>query len=207
MTNTTATMSRPQIAQGLLAEYAAFASLVDSLDESQWSTPSRCDGFDVRDVAGHVIGLAEDVAAGKPGTRNAEQEAASVRGDSPQQAAERLRVALGPIGALADAAAADENTWNAPSGVPDLTLGDGILLLWYDAYVHADDIRSAIGEKPVIGPGLDASVVYLLGELAKKGFDTAKVPLGDSHAFVMVATGRADAATLGLDPGVNIYAA
>jgi uncharacterized protein (TIGR03083 family) len=204
---TTATMSRPQISQGLLAEYAAFASLVDSLDDSQWSTPSRCDGFDVRDVAGHVIGLAEDVAAGKPGTRNAEQEAASVRGDSPRRAAERLRVALGPIGALADAAAADDNTWNAPSGVPDLTIGEGILLLWYDAYVHADDIRAAIGEAKVIGPGLDASVVYLVGELTKKGFDTGKLPLDDSHAFVMVATGRADASTLGLDPSVNIYAA
>jgi len=205
MTTTTA-LPRPYVAQHARAEYEAFAELVASLSDAEWKTPSRCDGFDVRDVAGHVIGLAEDVAAGKPGTRNAEEEAASVRGDTPHQAAERLRVALGPIGALADAAAADENTWNAPSGVPDLTLGDGILLLWYDAYVHADDIRAAIGAKPVIGPGLDASVVYLAGELDKKGFATDTLPLADPHAFVMVATGRADASSLGVDPSMNIYA-
>jgi uncharacterized protein (TIGR03083 family) len=206
MTNTTTPLSHAQIAQGAMAEYEAFATLVASLDDGQWRTPSRCDGFDVRDVAGHVIGLAEDVAAGKPGSRNAEEDAASVRDDTPQRAAERLRAALGPIGALAEAAAGDDTVWNAPSGVPDLTLGDGVLLLWYDLYVHADDIRAAIGAPSVAGDGLNASVLYLVGELDKRDFDTKNLPLDDAHAFVMVATGRADASTLGLDPGVNIYA-
>ena len=207
MTNTTTALSHAQIAKGAMAEYDAFATLVASLDDAQWRTPSRCDGFDVRDVAGHVIGLAEDVAVGTPGSRNAEEEAASVRGDTPQHAAERLRAALGPIGALADAAAADDDVWNTPSGVPDLTLGDGVLLLWYDLYVHADDIRATIGAPAVTGDGLNASVLYLVGELDKRGIDTKNLPLDDAHTFVMVATGRADASTLGLDPSVNIYAA
>ena len=146
MTQTSTALPRPQIAQGLLAEYRAFADLVASLSESEWATPSRCDGFDVRDVAGHVIGLAEDTAAGKPGTRNAEEEAASVRGDTAAQAAERLRVALGPITALLDAA--DDAMWDVPVGVADLTLGQGALLLWYDAFVHADDIRA--GDRPAV---------------------------------------------------------
>jgi uncharacterized protein (TIGR03083 family) len=205
MTPTTA-LPRPYVAQGARAEYDAFADLVASLSDTEWKTPSRCDGFDVRDVAGHVIGLAEDVAAGKPGSRNAEEEAASVRDDTPAQAAARLRTALEPIGALLDAA--DDATWAAPVGVNDLTLGEGVLLLWYDVYVHADDIRAAIGRPTQRTEGLNAAVAYLVGELDKGGFDTEQIRLDDidHHEFVLVATGRADAGALGLDPSVNIYA-
>jgi uncharacterized protein (TIGR03083 family) len=219
MTTTTA-LPRPYVATGALKEYEAFAALVASLTDADWRTPSRCTGFEVRDVAGHVIGLAEDVAAGKPGSRNAEAEAASVRGDTPAQAAARLRAALVPITALAEAA--DDDMWNGPSGVPDLTLGEGVLTLWYDAYVHADDIRAAIGRASGRGDGLHASVVYLAAELTKRGWGPATLALdteprqdigaggrevtGDPLQFVLVATGRADASTIDLEPTVNIYA-
>jgi len=218
MTTTTA-LPRPYVATGALKEYEAFAALVESLSDTEWRTPSRCAGFDVRDVAGHVIGLAEDVAAGKPGSRNAEAEAASVRDDTPSQAAARLRAALVSITALAEAA---DEMWNGPSGVPDLTLGEGVLTLWFDAYVHADDIRAAIGRVPERGDGLHASVVYLAGELTKSGWGPATLALdgeprldigaggremtGDPLQFVLVATGRADASTMNLEPTVNIYA-
>ena len=42
--------------------------------------------------------------------------------------------------------ALDDDMWNGPSGVPDLTFGRGVLTLWYDAFVHADDIRAALGQ-------------------------------------------------------------
>jgi uncharacterized protein (TIGR03083 family) len=219
MTTTTA-LPRPYVAAGALKEYEAFATLVDSLSDSDWRTPSRCVGFEVRDVAGHVIGLAEDVAAGKPGSRNAETEAASVRDDTPAQAAARLRAALVPIAALAEAA--DDEMWNGPSGVPDLTLGEGVLTLWFDTYVHADDIRAAIDRGSERGDGLHGSVAYLAAELTKRGWGPATLALegvprydvgaggrgvtGDPLQFVLVATGRADASTLALDPTVNIYA-
>src|ERR1700688_4928133 len=90
-------LERTDVARGAIDEYASFAVLIESLDASAWDAPTRCTGFCVRDVAGHVVGLAEDVANGVPGSRNAEQEAASVRGDSPSQAAARLRTALASI--------------------------------------------------------------------------------------------------------------
>jgi uncharacterized protein (TIGR03083 family) len=217
---TTTTLSRTFVGNGLVQEYEAFASLVESVNDEEWRTPSRCAGFEVRDVAGHVIGLAEDVVAGRPGSRNAEEEAASVRGDAPLTAAARLRTALTSIRALVDAA--DDGMWDGPSGVPDLTLGDGVLLLWYDAYVHGDDIRAAIGRPSARGEGLHASVAYLAGELTKRGWQAATLALdsvprydvsgggpavtGDALAFVLAATGRTDPAPLGLDPTVNIYA-
>ena len=216
----TSVLERTDVAHGAIAEYEAFAALIEPLDDADWNTPTRCDGFLVRDVAGHVVGLAEDVAKGVPGSRNAEEEAASVRGDSPAQVAARLRAALATIGPLLDAL--DDEMWNGPSGVPDLTFGRGVLTLWYDAFVHADDIRAASRPgHPKRGAGLAASVEYLAGELTTRGWGPATLALdgvphhdvgtgglevnGDPLQFVLVATGRADAATMGLEPGVSIY--
>ncbi len=212
-------LSRTQVANGCLAEYDAFASLVEGLSESQWNAGARCAGWQVRDVAGHVIGLAEDTAAGVPGSRNSEEEAASVRHESAIGAAARLRVALGTLHALFGAV--NDAMWAGPSGVPDLTLGEGVLTLWYDTYVHADDIRAAIGQESERGDGLEASVAYLAAELTKKSWGPATLALagvdrydvrgggpaitGDPLQFVLAATGRIDAATVGLDPDVNIY--
>jgi uncharacterized protein (TIGR03083 family) len=216
---TITTLSRTHVANGSLTEYDAFADLVEGLSEDQWNAPVRCDGWQVRDVAGHVIGLAEDVAAGVPGSRNAEEEAASVRHETPAGAAARLRVAVASLRALLDVI--DDDAWAAPSGVPDLTLGEGVLTLWYDTYVHGDDIRAAIGAPSERGAGLDATVCYLAKELTAREWGPATLALegtgrydigaggpeitGDALSFVLAATGRADAATIGLDSGVNIY--
>jgi len=215
----TAVLVRTDVARGVLDEYESFAALVESLDAKAWETPTRCTGFEVRDVAGHVIGLAEDVVKGVPGSRNAEEEAASVRGDTPTQAAARLRAVIESLRPLLDAL--DDDMWNGPSGVPDLTFGRGVLTLWYDAFVHADDIRAALGRPSESGPGLAASVEYLAGELTTRDWGPATLALdglprhdvsgggdeitGDPMQFVLVATGRAEPATMGLEPGVSIY--
>jgi uncharacterized protein (TIGR03083 family) len=215
----TSVLVRTDVARGAIDEYGAFAALLDSLDAKAWDAPTRCDGFQVRDVAGHVVGLAEDVVRGVPGSRNAEQEAASVRGDSPAQVAARLRAAVASIQPLLDAL--DDDMWNGPSVVPDLSFGRGVLTLWYDAFVHADDIRAAISRASEHGPGLAASVEYLAGELTTRGWGPATLALdgmprydvgaggrevtGDPMHFVLVATGRAEPATIGLEPGISIY--
>jgi uncharacterized protein (TIGR03083 family) len=216
---TITTLSRTHIANGALAEYDAFADLVEGLTDKQWNAAARCDGWQVRDVAGHVVGLAEDTAAGVPGSRNADEEAASLRHETPVGAAARLRAAVMSVRALLDAI--DDDAWAGPSGVPDLTLGDGVLTLWYDTYVHADDIRDAIGDASERGAGLDAAICYLAQQLTTRGWGPATLALhetgryeigdggpeitGDALQFMLVATGRADASTMGLDPGVNIY--
>ncbi len=215
----TSVLERTDVARGAIDEYTSFAALIDSLDATAWDTPTRCDGFLVRDVAGHVVGLAEDVARGVPGSRNAAEEAASVRGDSPAQVAIRLRAAIASIQPLLDAL--DDDMWNGPSGVPDLSFGRGVLTLWYDAFVHADDIRAALGRGSEAGAGLSASVEYLAGELATRGWGPATLALdgmprfdvgsggreiaGAPMQFVLVATGRAEPVTMGLEPGVSIY--
>jgi uncharacterized protein (TIGR03083 family) len=216
---TTTTLSRTHIGNGCSAQYEALAALIEGMDEDQWNAATRCGTWLARDVAGHVIGLAEDTAAGVPGTRNSEEEAASVRHESPAGAAARLRAATASLQGLLDVI--DDDAWNGPSGVPDLTLGEGVLTLWYDTYVHDDDIRAALGWESQRGDGLDATIAYLAAQLTTKGWGPASLALdgvgrhevrgggreitGDALQFAMVATGRADAATMGLDPTVNIY--
>jgi uncharacterized protein (TIGR03083 family) len=218
MTSTTE-LDRGTVGAGAIAEYASFADLLESLSPDDWRAPTRCAGFEVRDVAGHVVGLAEDVAKGVPGSRTAEQEAATVRDDAPREAAARLRTAIDSLRALL--AALDDAAWEGPSPVPELTLGHGVLTLWYDTYVHADDIRAAVGRPSARGAGLGASVAYLAEELERRGWGPATIAVdgvpprpigaggptitGDALEFVLVATGRADPASLGLDEHVNIY--
>jgi uncharacterized protein (TIGR03083 family) len=217
---TITTLPRATVVAGALREYELFAELVASLDDTQWHTPTRCTGFEVRDVAGHVIGLAEDTAAGKPGSRTAEEEAATVRDETPAAAAARLRAALVGISALATSL--DDETWRAPAGVNDLTLGEGVLTLWYDTYVHGDDIRAAIGRPSERGDGLGGSVAYLAAELTKRAHDPVTLALegmprydvsgggsgitGDALQFVLIATGRDDPEKMKLPATVNIYA-
>ena len=104
---------------------------------------------------------------------------------------------------------------------PDLTLGEGVLTLWYDTYVHLDDMRGATGRESERGDGLDATIASLAARLTTRGWGPATLVLdgvgrhqvgaggpeitGDALQFALVATGRADAATMGLDADVNIY--
>ena len=44
------------------AEYGRFAALVTTLDADDWSRPTDCPEWDVRAMAGHVLGMAEMVA-------------------------------------------------------------------------------------------------------------------------------------------------
>jgi len=198
-------LTRPETIEGLLTEYEDFAVLVGGLDTHQWVAPSRCDGFVVRDIAGHVIGTTEDVIAGVPGSRTPEEEAATFLDDSPADAAARLTTALVGLRGLATALDNDE-VWDGPSGAPGLTMAEGILTLWYDTYVHADDIRAAVGLPSVEGPGLQASVNYLEHQHALRGIVLDPEAGAASLSFVLASTGRLDPAALGLDPEVNIYA-
>jgi len=214
-------LGREEAIAGLQAEYAAFSDLVRSLDASQWEKPSRCEGWTAGDVARHVVGTATDVANGVAGTHTPDEEVAERKGRSAKEIADELDTALGTLQNLA--AIIDDNAWNGPSPVPDLTMRQGILTLFYDIYVHADDIRTAIGLPPAAsGLGLEASVEYLAEQLEQRGWGPATLALdgmeksevggggnpitGDPKQFVLAATGRANPSALGLDPTVNIYA-
>jgi uncharacterized protein (TIGR03083 family) len=214
-------LGREEAIAGLLAEYEAFGALVRSLDDEQWEQPSRCSGWTVGDVARHAVGTATDVANGVAGSHTPDEEVAERKGRTPTEIADELDTALVTLRNLASVI--DENAWNGPSPVPDLTMRQGILVLIYDLYVHSDDITVAVGMPPRgAGVGLDASVEYLADQLQERGWGPATLALdgmekteiggggdpvtGDAKQFVLVATGREDPQKIGLDGTVNIYA-
>src|SRR5436305_9331631 len=164
-------LGREEAIAGLLAEYEAFGALIRSLDDKQWEAPSRCVGWTVGDVARHVVGTATDVATGQVGTHTPDEEVAERRGKRPAEIADELDSALVPLAGMAEVI--DDAAWEGPSPVPDLTMRQGVLTLLYDVYVHADDIRSALGRPSERGLGLEASVEYVAEQLGQRGWGPA----------------------------------
>lgn len=216
----TVVLTNSDIGNGLLGAYDGFAQMLGHLNEAAWTTATRCAGWEVRDVAGHVVGLANDAATGAPGSRTPDEQAAALRNYEPAELADQLRATVGSLRALMDVL--DDAAWSGPSGVPDVTLAKGVHGLWWDTYAHSDDVHAALGFDADRGSGLAASVAYLAYQLTNRGWGPATLALdglpqvdigaggreitGDPYQFVLVASGRADAETLGLEPTVNVYA-
>lgn len=219
-------LSREIVVPGLVAEYQALADLVRTLDEGEWQQPTRCEGWAAADVAAHVTGTLTDIVnmrldgLGTPEVTD--RQVTERRGRTPDEVADELeqssKLAADILAGFDDAA------WEspAPAGV-DGTLGFGIETLWYDTYVHADDIRAAVGRPSVRAEGLRPSISHIAQSLTNQGWPAATLALdgveefhvsggsderritGDALEFVLVATGRRDPATIGLDETVNIY--
>jgi uncharacterized protein (TIGR03083 family) len=217
-------LPRNEVEPGLIAELEAFETLIRPMTAPEWDTPTRCDGWTVGDVAAHVIGSMADVVAlrldglGTPEVTAREVE--ERRGRTPAELADEL---AGVTKATKDLAAAfDDDSWNGPSpGGFDFTLADGIEALWYDTYLHGDDVRAALGRPSVEGPGVRASISHIATSLAGHGYDDVTLALdgqdefavgqgghrieGDAIEFVKAATGRGDPAAFGADGRLNIY--
>lgn len=201
-------LDRQRVSQGLLDDLERFEDLIRGLSAEEWEQPSRCEGWTVGDVARHVVGGMADVAAGRlEGLGSPEvtaREVAERAGRSPAEVADECaevrKAAAGMLPMF------DDDAWAGPSpGGYEGTLGDGVEALWYDAWLHADDVRAALGRPTEIGSGLPGAVSHVAFELSKRGWD-GDVPSSDDEeaavAFVLSATGRAP-----LQDGlVNIYA-
>lgn len=219
------TLPREEVLKGLVAELEAFERLVRSLSAEDAGRPSRCEGWTAGDVAAHLVGTMADVTQGRiegQGTPEVtERQVVERRGMAPGALADELHQAIAVAPGLLTAF--DDTAWTMPApGGYDFTLGEAVEALWYDAYVHADDIRAAVGQPSEEGDGLRASVSHVADLLARKGWGPATLALdgvpefrvgngdgrrveGDPLTFVLAATGRTDPAAIGLDRGVNVY--
>lgn len=210
---------RQRTIAGLLDEYRSFAELIGSLKVPDWTRETRCTGWQVRDVAGHVAGQAIDTVSGAIGTRTPEDQAAALRSESPTALAARLHASIDAITRLATVF--DNAAWSGPSPVPGLSLGQGVHALLHDAYLHGDDIRAAVGLPFDGGPGFQASLDFVLGALSRDDAAAAEPAIAQLlviradrfseqtgiavHDFLLAATGRSDPARLLLPEILNIY--
>jgi uncharacterized protein (TIGR03083 family) len=219
-------LPRVEVVTGMVDEYDAFTELVRGITLDDWAMPSRCQGWRVADVAGHVIGQLSDVVAlrldGLGTPEVTDRQVQQRRGRTPADLASELETGVTTATALAQAF--DDNAWDSPApGGTTGTLGFGIESLWFDTFLHADDITSAVGS-----PGrrradsLKASISHIAQVLTDQGWGPATLCLegmpefavsggggrivnGDPMEFILAATGRTDPAPIGLDPTVNIY--
>jgi uncharacterized protein (TIGR03083 family) len=218
------TLPRTEIEPGILAELASFHALLEHLDDRAWATPTRCEGWTVANVASHVVGQMADVVGGRlEGLGSPEATAREVAEREGRTSADLAQELVDVTKQAAELLAVfDDAAWNAtaPGGYTG-TLGEGVEALWYDTWAHADDIRAALRQPPERGPGLRAGLHHVAENLEVQGWgpatlaldDVEEIPIGaggtkvsgDPYDFVLVATGRGDPATFGLDETVNIY--
>ncbi len=199
-------LPRTTVMDGLASSMADFETLLRSLDQGAWDKASRCDGWTVGDVARHAVGSIADATSGRTdglGSPEATQREVDERaGRSPVELADECAEVAKAVAAVFPMF--DDEAWAAPApGGYEGTLGDGVEALWADFWVHADDIRAAIGLPSVVDAGLPGAVSHVTFELAKRGW-SGEVPQDpDAQVpWVLSATGRAP-----LEPGlVNIYA-
>lgn len=218
------TLAREVVVPSMLAEYRAFAELLRGLSAEEWATPTRCAGWRVADVAAHVGAQLTDVVNLRlDGLGTPEVTARQVderRGRTPAELADEVDAGTKVAGDLG--AAFDDAAWAGPvPGGGTGTLGFGIEALWFDTYLHADDIRAALG-RPSERGGIVVSLSHIAQVLTDQGWGPAVLRLdgyedfpvsggggrtvaGDGLAFVLAATGRGDPAAFGLDDTVNIY--
>ena len=219
------TLSREVVVPGMLAEYVAFSRLVSDLTQHDWKVSSRCDGWTTGDVAGHVVGQLTDVAAlrldGLGSPEATSRQVGERRGRTPKELAEELDASLQIASALATAF--DDESWVAPPpGGSAASVGFGLESLWFDTYLHADDIRAALGQPSMRGEGIPLSLSHISQVLTDQGWGPGQLALddaplfsvsggggrtisGDAFAFVLAATGRGNPEDFGLDDSVNIY--
>ncbi|HET7531135.1 MAG TPA: maleylpyruvate isomerase family mycothiol-dependent enzyme [Mycobacteriales bacterium] len=218
------TLDRETVLRGIDEELRTFGSMLAGLTHEELGTATACDGWTVRDVAGHVVGTVVDVSAGRiegQGTPAVTGRQATERaGASGRELGDELAAALPALTALLGSLPPD--SWTGPSFDGRSTLGFAVEAIWYDAYVHGHDIRSALGRPIDRGAGLRCAVHHVAGYLDQRPWRAATLALdgiepidiagggeritGDTLDFVLAATGRIDPSTVGLDDGVNVYA-
>ena len=217
-------LGREEVIAGYTEELERFEELIRSLDDKGWQAPTRCEGWTPADVSAHVVGTLSDITNGNFDRIGSPEGLAAMveerKGRSQAELADELQgVAKAGREILASF---DDASWAGPGpGNVSPSVGEGVEALWYDAYIHNQDIRAAVGEPPVRGPGLRVAVAHLAdlrepdeygaATLALDGIEEFPVSgggeriTGDPLQFVLVATGREDPSTMGLDPKINVY--
>lgn len=218
------TLDRETLLAGIPAEIRAFGDLVGSLSSDDLRTPSRCAGWRVADVIGHVVGTVADITQGRlegQGTAAVNQRQAHERaGRTARELTDELAGAGPVLCELLESLPAE--AWDGPAPDPEYTLRFAVEAIWYDAYLHGDDIRDALGFPSARGDGLRCAVHHVAGYLDQHHWGSATLTLsgieridvggggseitGDPLEFVLAATGRRDPSAFGLDPGINVYA-
>jgi uncharacterized protein (TIGR03083 family) len=214
-------LGRTETIEGLEVEWATSESFLRGLPDDAMDRPTRCEGWTVRNVAAHMVGIVADIAGGTVGSNSGREHVDDRAVRSPAQLADELHgaaeIAMKLLRTL------DDHAWAQPSPVPGLTNRQGVEALWLESFLHEDDIRDALGVEGRSDRGLamEISLRHVAEEMGRRGWNKTTLELrgmpririgpggtpitGDPMTFLLAATGRIAAEGAGLDQKVNIY--
>lgn len=161
-------MKQAEVVEGIRLERERLIEFLRTISADDWTAPSLCSQWRVRDVVAHLVGNVADVIAQN-------LEGAGSEAYNNRQVEERA--ALTPAAILAEweekaprldafFAGMDAELWEAP--LPGLggTIGWGVQRLLEDLWVHAHDVRLPLDEPAVAGPGTQATLEVMASEVA-----------------------------------------
>ena len=168
-TQQTAPVTQQRIADELEAERESLTAYLESLPESAWDKPSLCEGWTIKELMAHAIGIASDVANRRldgVGTPEANQRHVDERhGRTPRELLNEWAV---EGKSLEDGIRALENEfWNAPY-VDNFTVGGALQRMVEDVWVHGQDIRIPLGDETTAGPALISTLEVASRELSNR---------------------------------------
>jgi uncharacterized protein (TIGR03083 family) len=168
-------ISKAAVVDALVGEWQALAELLDPLTEEEWSLPSPCPGWTVKDVAAHVIGTELTLEGqSSPALTDTLRSGAHIRNDigaineawvdsfrsrPGPEVARTLREVTARRAAALEAMSPEEfdaDSWT-PAGPG--SYGRFMQIRVYDCWVHEQDIRSALGRPGHLsGPAAEQSL-------------------------------------------------
>jgi uncharacterized protein (TIGR03083 family) len=222
-------VTQKEIATAMRDERTRLVSYLEALPEPAWDKPTLCEGWTVRDMVAHLIGNAADIVAqnieGAGSVEYNQRQIAERAGRSPAE----LLAEWAEAGPAFEAAieALDDTFWNTPY-LEFGTIGQALQRFVEDIWVHGQDIRIPLGDEPITGPGLDATLDIVARELPLRaprlapgvgsvrlttGGATREASIGDGDAIevagdpiaiALVATGRVDLDSAQADGEVSV---
>lgn len=142
--------------------------VVRGVDPADWTRPTPCDGWDVRDVLNHTVGGMEIFAAELTGRPAGDHEADWLGDD--------------PVRAFEHAAAVDVDAWQRPVGADRtveislgrLPVGLAAVIHLTELVAHAVDLAVATGQESLLDERLCAGLLESMHAMG--GIDAYRVP-------------------------------
>jgi uncharacterized protein (TIGR03083 family) len=147
-------VTKERIADELRTERERLTAYLEGLPEAAWDKESLCEGWTVKDLMAHVVGIASDVANRRlDGVGSVEQNQRQVverKGRSPRELLDEWKTE----GALLEdgVRALDDEFWSAPY-TENFNVGQALQRMVEDIWTHGQDIRIPLGDGTEFGPG------------------------------------------------------
>ncbi len=152
-------VTQQRIADELKTERERLTAYLEALPEGAWDKDSLCEGWTVKDLVAHAIGIASDVANRRlDGVGSPEQNQRQVderKEHTPRQLLDEWK----DQGKLLEDGILDldDEFWNAPY-TENFNVGQALQRMVEDIWVHSHDIRIPLGDEPIDGPGLRSTL-------------------------------------------------